>query len=228
MKLAKVLLASFVLQFLIVGAGRFISQWVFGPTSPRENTLALLWGVTGLISSAITMAVLDTMMERPKPGKNTVAVDDFVRHHHNPIVAAKDAEIARLHKEVGVLTEDWTSTRRRLDAALDELRCPDCRCADQIDAESSECGCDSPVCSRTVPMVACFLEQVKEIASLRACLEAAEHACDGLRNEVAALLSWGPLPEGKNREVAWSRVLAARNTTDIALAALAASKERGA
>lgn len=53
-----------------------------------------------------------------------------------------------LTKERRVLDEDMASTERRLKAALIELRCPDCKCSDQIDAESSECGCDSPVCSR--------------------------------------------------------------------------------
>ena len=71
MKLAKVLLASFVLQLFIVGVGRLISWWAFGPTSPRENTLALLSGVTGILSSAIAMAVLNTMLDRTKPDNTT-------------------------------------------------------------------------------------------------------------------------------------------------------------
>lgn len=51
-------------------------------------------------------------------------------------------------KESVVLRADLSCAVERLNAALDELRCPDCKCADQIDAECKECGCDSPVCAR--------------------------------------------------------------------------------
>jgi hypothetical protein len=62
--------------------------------------------------------------------------------------AALDGWHARNLATIDMLTEDNKSLTERMEAALSECQCPDCKCRDQIDAESSECGCDSPICSR--------------------------------------------------------------------------------
>lgn len=63
------------------------------------------------------------------------------------------AENERLTQELEGLKydkdDDLLTLSFRLDGALNELRCPECGCADQVDAESSECGCDAPLCART-------------------------------------------------------------------------------
>ena len=69
MKLAKVLLASFVLPLAIVGAGGFIARWMFSPTTPREDALSVLWGITGVISSAASLFVLHDVIFGIKPDK---------------------------------------------------------------------------------------------------------------------------------------------------------------
>jgi hypothetical protein len=53
-------------------------------------------------------------------------------------------------EDIVILQDDLAKTERRLDAALKELRCPECGCSDAIDAQSQECGCDSPLCERTI------------------------------------------------------------------------------
>jgi len=64
MKFAKMLIASFAVPFAIIGAGRLIEQLLFGPTTPREEAMCILAGITGITCSAITMAVVFTMGER--------------------------------------------------------------------------------------------------------------------------------------------------------------------
>lgn len=59
-----------------------------------------------------------------------------------------DRAIAELLEHVDALADDLDTTTERMKNALDDCRCPECQCADQIDAESQECGCDGAVCSR--------------------------------------------------------------------------------
>lgn len=67
MKLAKVLLASFVLPFVIISVGHLIERWLFGPNTPREDALSVLWGITGVISSAVSLFVLHAVIFGTKP-----------------------------------------------------------------------------------------------------------------------------------------------------------------
>lgn len=64
------------------------------------------------------------------------------------LVADLRARIAELERERDIYKADSESRGARLADALDQLRCPDCKCGDQTDAECKECGCDSPVCAR--------------------------------------------------------------------------------
>lgn len=73
MKLAKMLIASFAVPFAIIGAGHFIARWLFGPTTPREDWLCILWGITGVIASGITVAVISTIGDRTDPSVLTRA-----------------------------------------------------------------------------------------------------------------------------------------------------------
>lgn len=58
------------------------------------------------------------------------------------------SDLAAMRDELDMYKDDLQRTESRLSAALDELRCPDCKCGDEVDAQSSECGCDSPLCMR--------------------------------------------------------------------------------
>ena len=57
------------------------------------------------------------------------------------------AELTRLRTRVDDMESDAIRIESRLKNALDQLLCPDCGCADEVDAQSQECGCDSPICS---------------------------------------------------------------------------------
>lgn len=73
MKLAKMLIALFAIPFAIISAGRLIEQLLFGPTTPREDWLCVLWGITGVIASALTMTVISTIGEQTDPSVLTRA-----------------------------------------------------------------------------------------------------------------------------------------------------------
>lgn len=64
------------------------------------------------------------------------------------VKAALDGWHARNLATLDMLKADNEAIRERMEAALAECQCPDCKCRDQIDAECSECGCDSPICAR--------------------------------------------------------------------------------
>lgn len=53
-------------------------------------------------------------------------------------------------RERDIFKDDFETTSARLKNALRELACPECGCADEVDAQSQECGCDSPLCERTI------------------------------------------------------------------------------
>lgn len=58
------------------------------------------------------------------------------------------ATIAERESDITMYRDDADRQESRLKLALDDLRCPDCGCADEIDAQSAECGCDNPLCMR--------------------------------------------------------------------------------
>lgn len=70
---------------------------------------------------------------------------------HATAVAERDAANAgkeEAEKSRDNYKDDFECWDKRLKDALDQCRCPDCKCGDQVEAESSECGCDSPICAR--------------------------------------------------------------------------------
>ncbi len=58
MKLAKMLIASFVIPGASVAVGRLIEQWLFGPLSPREDAIGKMWAITGAIAMSASVIVL--------------------------------------------------------------------------------------------------------------------------------------------------------------------------
>lgn len=63
-------------------------------------------------------------------------------------IASLRSQLADAQKWKAIYKDDYERTESRLKDALDQLRCPECKCGDQVEAECNECGCDSPVCSR--------------------------------------------------------------------------------
>lgn len=80
---------------------------------------------------------------------------------------------ARSHEEI---REELDALQSRFDALHRDLACPECGCADSIDAESQECGCDSVVCAREGGKT--FAQHYMDIAARNAALV---KAVEGLR-----------------------------------------------
>ena len=94
---------------------------------------------------------------------------------------SKETTIADLRRQVENYREDYKRIESRLKDAHDQLRCPDCKCADQIDAESSECGCDSPICARSdgKTLAESWLDLRRQLAEARGAIEAAVRDASG-------------------------------------------------
>jgi hypothetical protein len=75
-----------------------------------------------------------------------------------------------------IFDEDNEKAKQRLNVALNELRCPACGCADDVDAQSQECGCDSPICERNdgKTLAQSWLDQFATIDALTLRAEAAD------------------------------------------------------
>lgn len=82
------------------------------------------------------------------PGDDTCACTQSYKNKAIQRACVWLHSVPALTSQIAEAQAELDSTRERLLNALHELRCPDCGCADQIDAESHECGCDSPVCAR--------------------------------------------------------------------------------
>jgi len=92
------------------------------------------------------------------------------------------ATIADLRRQVENYREDYKRIESRLKDAHDQLRCPDCKCADQIDAESSECGCDSPICARSdgKTLAESWLDLRRQLSEAQGVIEKLYHTADGV------------------------------------------------
>lgn len=86
-------------------------------------------------------------------------------------LAERESEVARLTTERDCYKEDFERASARLNDALNQCRCPDCGCGDQVEAESSECGCDSPVCARdgSKTLAQHYLDAVAQLADRAQC-----------------------------------------------------------
>ncbi len=95
---------------------------------------------------------------------------------------SKETTIADLRRQVENYREDYKRIESRLKDAHDQLRCPDCKCADQIDAESSECGCDSPICARSdgKTLAESWLDLRRQLSEAQGVIEKLYHTADGV------------------------------------------------
>lgn len=87
---------------------------------------------------------------RGEVGALTYQLAEAQRMHAAAVVErdAANAGKEEAEKSRDNYKDDFECWDKRLKDALDQCRCPDCKCGDQVEAESSECGCDSPICAR--------------------------------------------------------------------------------
>lgn len=64
-----------------------------------------------------------------------------------------EASVEALTRRLQCLQDDFERAERTIEELRAEVACPACGCATVADADSSECGCDSAVCSRRGPLV---------------------------------------------------------------------------